>query len=166
MVRWVGWRLIGVLTLLCLSACDAPSPQYQAALQEAPYRADADPQADLTQARALAAQTGRRVLVVFGANWCPQCRALAADFKAGRFVELGQRDFVVVKVDVGNFDHNQAFTRRFGAPTSRGIPALAVVTPKDEIIHVAHAEEVARELHRRDSTVREYFAALMRMTPR
>lgn len=45
----------------------------------APFRAtsDADFERDLAQARSCALATGRRVLLEFGASWCPDCRRMA-----------------------------------------------------------------------------------------
>src|SRR5689334_16963399 len=65
---------------------------------EHPYNESADAKLDIQQA--LAAATNGPVLVVFGANWCGDCRALDAAMKNGASAGLLARDFKVVKVNV------------------------------------------------------------------
>jgi len=154
-------------TAIALLACgERATPEYTTALQNPGYTAAPAPDAGLAAALKTAAETNKRVLIIFGADWCPDCRKLGADLKAGRLAALPEQDFVVVKVDVGNFDRNLAFTHRFGAPLSEGIPALAVVDAQDRILHVANARELAGALERRDAKVIEYFERLKRMSYR
>ncbi|RBH34880.1 thiol reductase thioredoxin, partial [Pseudomonas sp. MWU13-2860] len=71
-----------------------------------PYNEKADAKAELQQTLAAAQQSHQPVLLILGANWCEDCRALDAALKTGKSAELLAREFKVVKVDVGNFDHN------------------------------------------------------------
>lgn len=157
------------LGLLCavaaLAACSGhATPEYTAALQNPGYGTAPAPDAGLAAALKTATDANKRVLVIFGADWCPDCRKLGADLKVGRLATLAQQDFVVVKVDVGNFDRNLAFTHRFGAPLSEGIPAVAIIDAQDHITHVANARELAAALEQRDAKVIEYFERLKRMS--
>ena len=42
------------------------------------------------------------LLLMFGANWCPDCRVLAAAMDSAELSDLLQRHFVQMKVDVGD----------------------------------------------------------------
>jgi len=109
-----------------------------------PYDTSADPQQDLTKALAEARASGKRVLVVFGANWCPDCRVLDHEFHAGgRTAALIASRYEVVKVDVGDFDKNLEFAKLYGEPIKKGIPSIVVVTPTNEVVYETKAGELA-----------------------
>ena len=108
-----------------------------------PYDESADPQRDLQAALVNARKTGKRVLVVFGANWCPDCRALDHEFHAGKTATLVAERYEVVKVDVGRFDRNLDFAKLYGEPIRKGIPSVVVVTPTNEVVYQTKAGELA-----------------------
>ena len=109
-----------------------------------PYDIAADPQRDLTAALADARRSGKRVLIVFGANWCPDCRVLDHTFhedsKTAAFVAS---HYDVVKVDVGDFDKNLDFAKLYGEPIKKGIPSIVVVTPTNQVVYQTKAGELA-----------------------
>jgi thiol:disulfide interchange protein len=92
------------------------------------YDRSADPRADIEAALALAKADGKRVLLDFGADWCPDCHVLAAylDGDAGR--KLVDDSFHVVSIDVGYWDHNLDVAKTYGSPITTGIPAVVVLT--------------------------------------
>ena len=91
------------------------------------YEEASDARAALEQARSMAAATGKRVLIVFGANWCGDCRVLDSAMQQGRLMALLDGRFVVVKVDVGRFDRNVDIAQRYGVPLKKGIPTVVVL---------------------------------------
>jgi thioredoxin 1 len=109
-----------------------------------PYDTSADPQRDLVAALADARKAGKRVLVVFGANWCEDCRVLDRELHSGsKAAELVGRRYDVVKVDVGDFDKNLDFAKLYGEPIKKGIPSIVVVTPTNEVVYQTRAGELA-----------------------
>ncbi len=88
-----------------------------------------DAHADVRAALARAAHTHREVLLDFGANWCPDCVALDTMFRTGTVAPLLNRDYVVVAVDVGEFNHNLDLAVRYVNLQTSGIPALVVLKP-------------------------------------
>jgi thioredoxin 1 len=98
------------------------------------YDPNADPRADIDAALALAKTDGKRVLLDFGADWCPDCHSLAAylDGRAGK--ELVDSAFHVVSIDVGYWDHNLDVAGDYGTPITNGIPAVVVLEPDGSIV--------------------------------
>jgi protein disulfide-isomerase len=109
-----------------LNVAAQPAGQPAAAPAWRGYDESADARAEIARAQA-AAGGDRRVLVVFGANWCGDCRALDLAMKQGRLKQLIESKFVVVKVDVGRFDRNVDIAQRYGVPLKKGIPTVAVL---------------------------------------
>lgn len=108
-----------------------------------PYDESADAKAQVRAAVAQSKADHRPVLVVFGANWCPDCRALDVAMKNGRNAELIAKEFRVVKVDVGRFDKNVDVAAAYDVPLKKGIPAVAIVSPDNRALYATKAGELA-----------------------
>ncbi|UNE64605.1 thioredoxin family protein [Xanthomonas oryzae] len=87
---------------------------------EMPYDEHADAGAQLRAALAAGKTAHKPTLVIFGANWCQDCRALDACLHTPKNASLISTSFVVVKVDVGNFDRHLDISQRYGNPIQTG----------------------------------------------
>jgi protein disulfide-isomerase len=144
-------RLLGLLALLVSLAAHAA---------EGPYDEKADAKAQIRQALAAAAVAGTPVIVVFGANWCGDCRMLDKAMKEGASAPLIAREFRVVKVDVGKFDRNLDVAESYGVPLKKGIPAVAVLSAKNEVLHATRGGELADARKMGENGVYEYFKGI------
>ena len=93
------------------------------------YDKTADARADIDAALALAKADGKRVLLDFGADWCPDCHVLAAYLNGTAGKALVEPNFHVVSIDVGYWDHNLDVAGTYGNPIKTGIPAVVVLKP-------------------------------------
>ena len=107
-----------------------------------PYNEQADAKAEVAQALSTAQQSNKPVLLVFGANWCPDCRELDKALH-GKTQSLIDGKFVVVKIDVGHFDKNLDVAQSYGNPIKKGIPAAVVVGKDNQVIYSTKAGELA-----------------------
>ena len=122
-----------------------------------PYDEAANPKADLETALATSNATKRPVLVIFGANWCEDCRALDASLKNANNANLVSKEFVLVKVDVGNFDRNLDVAARYGNPIKRGIPAAVVLSPNNQVLYATRAGELSNARRMSETGVYDFF---------
>ncbi|WP_241664039.1 thioredoxin family protein [Oecophyllibacter saccharovorans] len=104
------------------------------------------PAADLapTQVREAfmtAARTHRRVLLVFGANWCPDCRILAGIFSLPDVALWLEKNFVVVPVNVERLQTNLDLASRYGVKIT-AIPTVLVLTPQGRLLNPDTAESL------------------------
>jgi thioredoxin 1 len=109
---------------------------------ELPYDENANAAADLQRALAAAQSNRSDVLLVFGANWCPDCRELDKALNGSSRALISGR-FQVVKIDVGRFDKNLEVANQYGNPIKRGIPAVVVLTADNHIVYSSKAGELA-----------------------
>ncbi|KAB8180853.1 thioredoxin family protein [Microbispora catharanthi] len=93
-----------------------------------------DPAADLKTALTLAASDGKKVLIDFGADWCPDCKVLDKLFQSKQTKPLLQRNYHLVAVDVGEFDRNLDFAAKYVKLETSGIPALVVLAPGGRVL--------------------------------
>jgi thioredoxin 1 len=99
-----------------------------------PYDEQANAAAEIRQAQQSARDTGRDVLMVFGANWCPECREVPRLLQQ-HAAQVGPDKVVLVKVDVGNFDRNLDIVRAWGNPIRKGIPAAVLYRPQQGVVY-------------------------------
>jgi len=102
---------------------------------EGPYRANANPREEIQAAVRQAQENEQHILLVFGANWCPWCRALHQLMEKNREVHSYLNQYYqVVLVDVGRRDRNMDLDSLYGHPTKLGLPALVVLDEDGELL--------------------------------
>ena len=124
---------------------------------DGPYNEAADARLEIRQALAQAAAAGVPVLVVFGANWCADCKVLDMALKEGRSAPFVAREFKVVKVDVGRFDRNVSVAESYGVPLKNGIPAVVILSPQDKVLYVTRAGELADARNMGETGIYDFF---------
>ena len=124
---------------------------------EKPYNETADAKADIQQALARAGDDHKAVLVVFGANWCPDCRVLDGSFKQGPNADLVARNFEVVKVDLGRYNHNVEVAQSYGVDVKQGIPTVAILSARGDVLYVTKDKELADARHMGDDGIYQFF---------
>jgi protein disulfide-isomerase len=108
-----------------------------------PYNETADARLDIKQALTQAVATHTAVIVVFGANWCGDCKMLDYAMKSGTSAPLLARDFQIVKVNVGHWDKNLDLAKAYGVPLEKGIPAVAILSSDNKVLYVTKEGELA-----------------------
>jgi len=132
-----------------------------AAAAAGPYDESADARAAIRIAQAQAQGSKVPILVVFGANWCSDCRALELAFKDGSSAPLIAKNFKVVKVDVGRNDRNIDIAESYGVPLNNGIPAVAVLSEQGKVIYVTRAGELSGAVAAGDKGIYRFFAKVV-----
>ena len=129
----LNYLSVGILLLTTITAAAA----------DYGYDPDADPASTYQQAIALAGQQDKLVLLVFGSEWCPDCRSLNEKMAQLPLSETIENNFVVAHVDIGNWDKNMGFTEQFGKPVAKGIPSIVIVGPDKQLLYISEAGEFA-----------------------
>lgn len=122
-----------------------------------PYDESADANADVKQALSDAKAARMPVLVIFGANWCKDCRALDQALSTGKNAELVKQEFKVVKVDVGRFDRNLDLAQAYGNPIKKGIPAAVVLSPDNKVLYATRLGELADARSMSETGIYDFF---------
>jgi len=130
-----------------------------ASAADKPYDESANAKQDVKQA--LATPPNNPVIVVFGANWCPDCLALDKAMKHGTTASLLAKDFKIVKVDVGHFDKNADLAESYGVPLKKGIPTVAVLSPKGEVIYVTKGGELSNARKMSEDGIYQFFKGVV-----
>jgi thioredoxin 1 len=93
-----------------------------------------DARAAIEVASRQAAEEGKRIAVVFGANWCPDCEAFKRALGHRLVAPIVDPNFVVVKVSVGNRDRNLDLMADYGMNVGGGIPSVAILEADGSLV--------------------------------
>jgi thioredoxin 1 len=122
------WRLRYV------TRTDAPHLKQPSDMKKNLYPDDADARVEIKEAEENATREHKRVLLVFGANWCYDCHVLDLAFHRPDFTSV-MTGYDVVHVDIGpDGKKNNDLAADFQVPLNKGIPALAVVESDGKLI--------------------------------
>ncbi len=132
-----------IKALYCIAICVAALHAPNTLAETYSYHPEADPAVDYQRALEQAKAQDKLVLVVFGSQWCPDCRSLNTKMSQEPLQATVQDNFIVTHVDVGNWDKNMAFVAQFGEPVAKGIPSIAIVGSDKKAYYVSTAGEFA-----------------------
>jgi thiol:disulfide interchange protein len=99
------------------------------------YNPFADAKQEIAEAVKQARQDHKRILLVFGGNWCLDCHVLDYRFHQHAIQPLVDDNFHVVHVDVEHYDKNLDIAQRYKTSLKRGVPAVAVLSSNGKLLY-------------------------------
>ena len=69
---------------------------------------------------------GNQSIVIFGANWCPDCRILEATLQLPTVSKYLNKNFEILHVDLGKYDINMNLLEVLGIPRREGVPRIVI----------------------------------------
>jgi thioredoxin 1 len=98
------------------------------------YPDPGEAQPEIISALAAATKDHKRVLLVFGGNWCYDCHVLDATFHSKSIATLITENYHVVHVNVGDYDKNLDLAKKYEIPLEKGVPSLAILDSGGKLI--------------------------------
>jgi len=124
-----AWRMVVVIRT------DAPMLKQPTSMSKDLYPASADAHADLMAAEKKAAEEHKRVLLVFGANWCFDCHVLDLAFQRPDLASVLETSYEVVHIDLGpDSKKNADLVTQYQIPLDKGVPAVAVAESDGKLV--------------------------------
>lgn len=126
-----------------------------------------DPTADATSQLEVklkgVAISGKKLLIIMGANWCHDSAALANMLDSERFAGMITQNYEVLFVDVGvpqtGKGRNLDIAKRFGIKKIKGTPTVLVLSPQGKLLNSKKDAASWRNAASRDeNAVYRYFA--------
>lgn len=128
-----------VLILSILAALPMPLMAEAAYPEARPFVETDNAAAKIDNALASAAKNDKRVIVILGANWCHDSRALAGWFATPRFAAMLNERYEIVFVDVGmpqtQNGRNLDIAHRFGFNKMKSTPLVIVLAPDGRMLN-------------------------------
>jgi thiol:disulfide interchange protein len=116
------------------------------------YPAGADAKKEIDDALTKAAAEKKRVMLIFGGNWCYDCHVLDRALHDGEAGEIMTQSFLLVHVDIGEGDKNLDLLEKYKIPLEKGVPAVAILKAGGDLLFSSHDGEfeAARRMMKRD----------------
>src|SRR5712691_10407630 len=116
------------------------------------YPANADAKKDIGDAVRRAAIEHKRVLLIFGANWCYDCHVLDHALHDGDAGKILSENFLLVHVDIGEGERNPDLLKTFKIPLDKGVPAVAILAGGGRLLYSSGDGEfeAARRMLKKD----------------
>ena len=131
-----GWRILETQR-----TDPAADPHYQLPQPAKPdvdlYPPPQDARSEISAALRAAAKDHKRVILVFGGNWCYDCHVLNAAFHSPQIAPLVNANYHVVHVNIGDGDKNLDIADQYGVPLRQSlrVPSLAVLDSNGRVIY-------------------------------
>lgn len=123
------WRLTYV------ERTDAPRLKQPADMKKDLYPANADAHIEINEAEERAAKTHKRLLLVFGANWCFDCHVLDLAFQRPEVAPILAANYEVIHVDIGSDGKKNAdLAKQFDVSLDKGVPTIAVIESDGRVV--------------------------------
>jgi thioredoxin family protein len=123
------WRLVAA------ERTDAPPLKHPSDMKKDIYPANADAHIEIKEAEERAVKAHKRLLLVFGANWCFDCHVLDLAFQRPDLAPIVAASYEIVHVDLGPDEHKNAdLVRQYEIPLDKGIPAIAIADSDGKLV--------------------------------
>lgn len=116
------------------------------------YPSDADATKEIGEALKAASGHKKRVLLIFGGNWCYDCHVLDRALHEGEAGKIVKESFLLVHVDIGEGDKNLDLLKQYKIPLEKGVPAVALLSKNGDLLYSSEDGEfeAARKMMRKD----------------
>lgn len=112
-----------------------------------PYDGDLDARQAFDEARALARNEKKFLMVTFGANWCPDCRSLHRQLNSDVVRSYTADRFLFVNVNVGKFNQNIELAQELGVSLRMGVPVAIFFDPAGQVVGTTNNGELEPSRH-------------------
>lgn len=150
--------LVAILLSACAAFAQKPSPPVERGVLEPTvlskdlYPANANAHAEIDEALKTAAKDKKRVILIFGANWCYDCHVLDRALHEGTASAIMKESFLLVHVDIGEGNTNADLLKKYNIPLDKGVPAVAILGSDGSLLYSSGEGEfeAARKMMKKD----------------
>ena len=99
------------------------------------YPAGVDAKKEIDEALKRATIEKKRVMLIFGGNWCYDCHVLDRALHEGAAGKIVKQSFLLVHVDIGEGEKNLDLTKLYKIPLDKGVPAVAILDSGGKLLY-------------------------------
>jgi len=116
------------------------------------YPARTDAKKEIDEALRTALNEKKRVLLIFGANWCYDCHVLDHALHEGEAGKIVSEKFLLVHVDIAEGEKNSELIKEYKIPLDKGVPAVAILDANGKLLYSSGEGEfeAARRMLKKD----------------
>jgi len=99
----------------------------------------------------------KQPILMFGANWCPDCRIFAGTMNIPKIKAYIEEKFNVLYIDVKRYEINMHLMEEYGIPSAEGIPRLLVFDKDKNLLNNSRTAEWRTARDRSSQEIFDFF---------
>ena len=99
----------------------------------------------------------KQPILMFGANWCPDCRIFAGTMNIPKINAYIEEKFNVLYIDVKRYEINMHLMEEYGIPAAEGIPRLLVFDKEKNLLNNSRTAEWRTARDRSSQEIFDFF---------
>tara|TARA_B100000963_G_scaffold122265_1_gene106646 strand:- start:3594 stop:4154 length:561 start_codon:yes stop_codon:yes gene_type:complete len=112
---------------------------------------------DLRKFIEMAINNNKQPIIIFGANWCPDCRILSAALDLNTIKNYMNKNYEVLYIDIGRYDINMSTMEYFNIMPQQGIPRVVILNKDKEVLNLKNTGEWTTARSRTKQEIFNYF---------
>ena len=105
----------------------------------------------------LSISRGKQPVVIFGGNWCPDCRILEGTFAMPTIKKFLQQHYQVMHIDIGRYDRNMDLMDHLNIESKKGVPRVVILDLEKNIMNSSTSSEWTTARDRKQQEIYNYF---------
>ena len=105
----------------------------------------------------LAISKGKQPVVIFGGNWCPDCRILEGTLAMPTIKKFLQQHYQVMHIDIGRYDRNMELMDHLNIESKKGVPRVVILDLEKNIVNSSTSSEWTTARDRKQQEIYNYF---------
>ena len=105
----------------------------------------------------LSISRGKQPVVIFGGNWCPDCRILEGTLAMPTIKKFLQQHYQVMHIDIGRYDRNMDLMDHLNIESKKGVPRVVILDLEKNIMNSSTSSEWTTARDRKQQEIFDYF---------
>ena len=105
----------------------------------------------------LSISKGKQPVVIFGGNWCPDCRILEGTLAMPTIKKFLQQHYQVMHIDIGRYDRNMELMDHLNIESKKGVPRVVILDLEKNIVNTSTSSEWTTARDRKQQEIYNYF---------
>ena len=102
-------------------------------------------------------KSGKQPILIFGANWCPDCRIFSGTMEIPKIKSYIKKSFDVLYIDVKRYEMNMELMEEYGIPSAEGIPRVLVFDKNKVLLNNSNTTEWRTARDRSSQDIFDFF---------
>jgi thiol-disulfide isomerase/thioredoxin len=105
----------------------------------------------------LSISKGKQPVVIFGGNWCPDCRILEGTLAMPTIKKFLQQHYQIMHIDIGRYDRNMELMDHLNIESKKGVPRVVILDLEKNIVNSSTSSEWTTARDRKQQEIYNYF---------
>ena len=106
--------------------------------------------------------SSKQPIIIFGANWCPDCRIFSGTMDIPKINSYINKHFEILYIDVKRYEINMELMEEYGIPSAEGIPRVLVFDKNKNLINNSNTTEWRTARDRTSQEIFDFFQNMLK----